>query len=177
MVLKVWGAAQAMAKVKEEVSAEVFFSDGALRFHYQIRGRGADWPDLKEERLRERRDEIWKNDCMEVFWSENGTSYWEMNLAPNGDWQIYFFEDYRKKGCPEMSLRLTDLKSRKEKDVFHMEGKIGGPRGSFLQVQLFQPTVILREKEGFLFWAPKHEEQRPDFHKMSLWVSVERNEA
>lgn len=43
-----------------------------------------------------RRDNLWQTTCFEFFIGvSNSSQYWEFNLSPGGDWNVYRFEDYR----------------------------------------------------------------------------------
>jgi hypothetical protein len=45
----------------------------------------------------ERRIGLWENTCLEFFIGQPGKSrYWEFNLSPSGDWNIFRFEQYRQ---------------------------------------------------------------------------------
>src|SRR5690606_8160391 len=44
-----------------------------------------------------RKDGLWKSTCFELFAAEEGKSgYWEVNAAPNRDWNMYRFDGYRE---------------------------------------------------------------------------------
>lgn len=45
----------------------------------------------------QRRDELWQSTCFEAFFAEPGQErYWEINLAPNGHWNVYRLDRYRQ---------------------------------------------------------------------------------
>src|SRR5215208_6199567 len=44
-----------------------------------------------------RMDDLWKSSCFEFFLAiPNQPEYWEFNMSPSGDWNIYHMEAYRK---------------------------------------------------------------------------------
>ncbi|RMF26474.1 MAG: hypothetical protein D6756_03650, partial [Cyanobacteria bacterium J083] len=44
-----------------------------------------------------RQDQLWQTTCCEFFLGlENSSQYWEFNLSPRADWNIYRFTDYRQ---------------------------------------------------------------------------------
>ncbi|NEQ19514.1 MAG: DOMON-like domain-containing protein [Microcoleus sp. SIO2G3] len=44
-----------------------------------------------------RKHELWKDTCFEFFVGiKNSDQYWEFNLSPAGDWNIYRFDAYRQ---------------------------------------------------------------------------------
>ncbi|MEL0340336.1 MAG: hypothetical protein VXA52_09230, partial [Synechococcus sp.] len=45
----------------------------------------------------QRRDELWQSTCLELFIAQpNEPRYWEINLAPSGDWNVYRLDGYRQ---------------------------------------------------------------------------------
>jgi hypothetical protein len=45
---------------------------------------------------RRRCDGLWQTTCLEAFWGFAGQdAYWELNLAPSGDWNLYRLSHYR----------------------------------------------------------------------------------
>ena len=45
----------------------------------------------------QRRDELWQSTCLELFIAQpNEPRYWEINLSPSGDWNIYRLSGYRQ---------------------------------------------------------------------------------
>ena len=45
----------------------------------------------------ERKNGLWEQTCFELFLAPKGSRiYWECNLSPAGDWNVYHFSDYRQ---------------------------------------------------------------------------------
>ena len=56
----------------------------------------------KTQHTAQRQDNLWRHTCFEVFLGRPGAKgYWELNIAPNGDWNLYQFSDYRSGGIAE----------------------------------------------------------------------------
>ena len=87
------------------ISAElVWKSEGWLELSYGVLGRattgisGLQLPTGLNDGLQQgrRRDDLWTTTCFEAFLAApGGQRYWEVNLAPNGDWAVYRFDRYR----------------------------------------------------------------------------------
>jgi hypothetical protein len=44
-----------------------------------------------------RADRLWEDTCFECFAAPaGGAAYWELNVAPSGDWNLYRFSGYRE---------------------------------------------------------------------------------
>jgi hypothetical protein len=116
-----------------------------------------------------RRDGLWKSTCFELFLRpQGGVSYFEVNLAPSGDWATYAFDDYRK------GMQDAPLEPRGEPfflcDGFIFEmvmsfewGGSAGPAG----VRGWEAALsaIIEEIDGTKsYWALAHPPGKPDFH-------------
>jgi hypothetical protein len=113
-----------------------------------------------------RRDGLWRHTCLEAFVAAaERPSYWEINLAPSGDWALYRFEGYR----------LGQIAPAREPPWFTVIRSGGG-----LTLQLRWPlpaelvearelalavTAVLEQPGGrFSYWALHHPGPEPDFH-------------
>ena len=79
---------------------------GHLELHFRLSGplQTLQIPPLSG--TPERRDDLWRTTCFEAFLGQPGqASYWELNLAPSGDWNLYAFEGYRAGMQPERRLQ------------------------------------------------------------------------
>jgi hypothetical protein len=136
-------------------------------------------PPLAEPSARRRRDELWKNTCLEIFIGiPNSNSYLEINLSPSGDWNAYYFDSYRsgmrlvddahppllKFDREQMgdtltwhgSLRSANLSSDSRGDVSRLLGSGGLVMGA---------SCVLEYTTGeHEYWALVHAGEKPDFH-------------
>lgn len=82
-------------------------SPNALRFFWSIKGGKP----LQEMRaLGSRKNDLWKKDVFEVFLHLQGLpGYYEINVSPVGDWNIYHLERYRAKLQEIDDISLTDV--------------------------------------------------------------------
>lgn len=114
-----------------------------------------------------RRDLLWEHTCFEAFLGlPNDERYWELNVSPSGDWNLYRFERYRQGGEPEVAAIAPTI------TVQH------GGRGLRCRVQLdprgFWPasvvpdialTMVVERVGGSLsYWALAHPGDQADFH-------------
>jgi hypothetical protein len=141
----------------------------------------------------ERRDGLWQHTCFEVFAGLVGSdSYWEINLSPSGDWNVYRFSGYRSGQAPELAygqLPLTVIGPRAAPPV--ADCRLGAPR-ALLELELCCPlppplherlqsgtapalelglSAVLEGREGELsYWALQHPGIEPDFHDRRGWL-------
>ncbi|MFN9692678.1 MAG: DOMON-like domain-containing protein [Synechococcaceae cyanobacterium] len=73
-----------------------------------------------------RRDELWTSTCLECFLARPlEAGYWELNLSPCGDWNLYRLDGYRQGLRPEASIH--DLPSQRR---FSVIGDVDSAAGS-----------------------------------------------
>jgi len=116
----------------------------------------------------QRKDRLWQNTCFECFIKNaNSSEYFEFNFSPAGDWNCYYFTDYRRgqlcwwpKDAPSTSLRIDRNKNQL---AFSAEIKLPTPiidAGPPLSL-----TAILKEHNDKIhYMAAKHPTAKPDFH-------------
>ncbi|MGG6266475.1 DOMON-like domain-containing protein [Leptolyngbya sp. AN03gr2] len=111
-----------------------------------------------------RQDNLWQTTCFEFFIGvQNSPQYWEINLSPSGDWNVYRFEDYRT-GMQEerafSSLPFTVTTSPNHTSIVVAL--------DLTQLNLTQSidlgiTAVI-ETDQISYWALKHCGKEADFH-------------
>jgi len=128
-------------------------------------------------RLPSRCDGLWQHTCFEAFFGVQGDdAYWELNLAPTGDWNVYRLSGYRHGLQPEASLIALPFDWRLSEDQGSARLLVSLrcplppalPQGAPLQVGL---TAVLAHANGSLsYWALHHPGDQPDFHDRRGWT-------
>lgn len=119
----------------------------------------------------QRADGLWQDTCFEAFFGVPGASaYWEVNVASDGRWNLYRFDDYRKPQPPTASHDF-ELES-----LLTAEGSLAlllRPRGAesmaarlaalpaALDVSL---TAVLKTEKHTHYYSTKHAGAKADFH-------------
>jgi hypothetical protein len=92
-----------------------------LRCEYELRG---DWSRLvlpPPHNWPKRRDRLWTSTCFELFLApHDSTNYWEINLAPDGDWNLYRFQDYRAGMSEESAIAQLSFTVKRELGWFQL---------------------------------------------------------
>lgn len=115
-----------------------------------------------------RKDGLWATTCFEFFFApQNDPQYWEFNLSPSGDWNIYHMDAYRRVGFrEEMSMQRVQFEVRNEAGcislVAHVDLTPLIPEGH--PIQLAISSVLQAVDKHETFWALAHPESKPDFH-------------
>ena len=119
-----------------------------------------------------RRDELWRHTCLEAFVGSAGApAYWEVNVAPSGDWNLYRFDGYPTGMAAEERSGVT-ASVRDAGDVLAVSATVDvGPLGlaaSALDVAL---TAVVEDAAGArTYWALRHGGPEPDFHRRDGFV-------
>jgi hypothetical protein len=130
---------------------------------------------LPEPRESRRRcDGLWQTTCLEAFWGIAGQdAYWELNLAPSGDWNLYRLSHYRGPltpvalaAAPPWQVRRTarELQVAVDLDLVEVAGgdelEVAG-----LPLEISLTAVIDQVGQGASYWALAHTGAEPDFHR------------
>lgn len=115
-----------------------------------------------------RKDDLWENTCLEFFLGvENSPRYWEFNLAPCGDWNIYRFDDYRQGMQTETSVTQLPITVDQSPTRFELSLTVdlsfaAIAVGTAIDVAI--TTVIKSQDADITYWALTHPGQAADFH-------------
>lgn len=125
---------------------------------------------IPELRMSSRRaDELWRTTCFEFFWGpKDGSCYWEVNVSPSGDWNIYRFSDYRKNMCAAEEWKVNNFALlRDSSSSIRCQFLIQGPQRDFALAETTAAltAVIHHRRLGIDYWALSHGGEVADFHR------------
>ena len=118
----------------------------------------------------QRCDGLWEHTCLEAFLAEPGAErYWEVNLAPSGDWNVYRLSAYRQGLTPEAAISALPMQVSRRADGLDLEVALDLEAlplvGRPLQLGI---TAVLELQGGdILYWALLHPAEQADFHLRS----------
>lgn len=159
-----------------QISGQLSRSDQQLSLSYQIPGQ---WDMLElpppSDQPRRKHD-LWQTTCFEFFLGVVGsTSYWEFNLSPCGDWNVYHFDDYRQ-GMGEEAA-IAALPYRLTFDAAAVQLNLSLDLSLLTQPE--QPlqmaiTAVIKTTEQYgesiSYWALAHTAAQPDFHQRNSFI-------
>jgi hypothetical protein len=139
-----------------------------LALCYRLAGNVEDILLPSPSHLPRRRDELWKATCFELFVAGKGAPpYWEFNLSPSGDWNVYRMEAYRRIGFrEEAAIESLPFVFQREADGFSLQASVDlrpilSP-GQDLEIGL---TAVIQTNDGNeTYWALAHPGLEADFH-------------
>lgn len=115
-----------------------------------------------------RKDRLWEATCLELFLGEEDSErYWEFNLSPSGDWNVYRFTAFREGMQEEQAFSRLPFRVRIDPRILQLSleldvGKII-PAASGIEASI---SAVIESENGFRsHWALCHPGLRPDFHR------------
>ncbi|CBL47353.1 Hypothetical protein HDN1F_37700 [gamma proteobacterium HdN1] len=184
-----------------EVTIDAALTPSADGFYLSFRlageGVAACLPALSEHSMPiggQRRDELWKQTCLEAFFGVRGqTAYYEFNASPEGDWALYRFDGYRTQMTAVALSRPPEL-LRQQWQFNSVDS--AASKASTLLIEWWIPTfgaealsdvsitAVLApwpraphsdlaakpERQLISYWALEHAGSVPDFHRRESFV-------
>lgn len=150
------------------ISGEIARFSGMLRVYYEISGdRGGITVPAPAE-APAKADGLWKQTCFEFFAAAKGARrYWEFNLSPAGDWNVYRFTAYRRGMREEPAFSSLPFRVTSEAGSLSLalELDLGAIVRPDHPVKIGICAVIQRMDGAAQYWALAHRGPRPDFHR------------
>jgi hypothetical protein len=118
-----------------------------------------------------RRDGLWERTCFELFLAAEGAApYWEVNLAPSGDWNLYRLDNYRQGLRPEPDRDALPFRVSRVAEGLVLTVELGLPvelaRACREQPLRLGVTAVIEQQGGALsYWALDHGGPEADFHR------------
>lgn len=118
-----------------------------------------------------RADGLWEHTCFELFLAAEGAeAYWEVNLAPSGDWNLYRLEGYRQGLAPVLDREALPFAVGRGLEELRLSLDLQLPeelalacRSRPLRVGV---TAVMEQVGGALsYWALAHGGAEADFHR------------
>jgi hypothetical protein len=174
------------------VQAEAKISGTILHARYLVKGPGiknlllpkpakSEKPGKTTSSSRpERRDELWKTTCFELFLSLPGQSdYYELNFSPSENWNSYHFKSYREGMKTESRIEATEFRQEFKGDLYEFQSFVdlsallpsSSPAPSLVTSFDTSLTAVIQNNENQIsYWALKHTRDQADFHARESFV-------
>lgn len=150
-----------------EIAGRVVRSQSSLTIDYRLTGavENLSLPAARGDSP-QRCDELWQDTCFEAFIGlQNTLPYWEINVTPSGDWNVYRFANYRQAMTPELACNTVSSTWQAIPKGYCKTLEL--PTADWLPSH---PPMVLGIstilKTGSLsHWALVHPGTAPDFHR------------
>jgi hypothetical protein len=156
-------------EINLQIFGNIAINGNKLKINYQVIG------DLyriiiphSSGNLPTRQHELWENTCFEFFLGiKNFPSYWEFNLSPNGNWNIYRFENYRQGMVEETAIQILPFSFKQETNtcLLTLEFDLNTIISPNIILEFSITSVIKLQDESLSYWAINHCGEVADFHQ------------
>src|SRR5215211_3872200 len=156
------------------ITGSVSLQNNLLSLHYSLEGSIEDVLLRPTPPNPSRKNGLWKGTCFEFFLAiKDQPGYWEFNMSPSGDWNVYRMDDYRRVGFrEETAISQLPFGFKKELgrhllDVFVDLSSLIQPHDE-LQLAI---TAVIQAKDGAeTYWALVHPAPYIDFHLRESFI-------
>lgn len=164
----------AAAPAGVQLEGDLQRTDGRLQLRYHLADPSGAIRIPPATPVPARRDGLWNRTCLELFLAVPGAAaYWEFNLSPSGDWNVYRLSGYRQGLAPEPAVVALPFAVARRGDGLELELTVQlAPLVATDQPLQVAVTAVLEQHapasgggEGPLsFWALGHPGPKADFH-------------
>lgn len=122
----------------------------------------------------ERRDGLWQHTCFEAFLAfPNQARYWELNVSPTGDWNLYRFSGYRSDAVREQTSEPQIDWQSSPWDCRCTIRLSLSPWWTPVRCPELAISMVLEDRHNTLsYWALSHHGEEPDFHDRRAFLSA-----
>ncbi len=113
-----------------------------------------------------RQHDLWKTTCFEFFIAvQSDRQYWEFNLSPSGDWNVYRFNDYRAGMQEETAISSLpfEIETRSHQTSLTVELDLNLLKAT-QSIDVGITAVIEQVDHQITYWAIEHSGTEADFH-------------
>ncbi len=155
------------------IDGSVEYQQGLLDVHYALQG------DLTQVLFPSavdspgRKFALWEATCLEFFIAIVGQAdYWEFNLAPNGNWQVFHLTDYREGLKDEAAINYLPFVVKQDEQRLQLDLSIDltslFPPDTKLEMAI--TAVMQASTAEYSYWAVQHGGEKADFHRRADFV-------
>ncbi len=159
-----------------EITGTVARQNDILSIRYKVHGDAVNIL-LPTPASPARQHDLWKATCFEFFIAiQDQPQYWEFNMSPSGDWNVYAMDAYRQVNMREASA-FTQLPFEFRKTDDELSLDISVDLNSIIStdqsLQIGITTIIQTADRNESYWALAHLGSQADFHlKESFIISI-----
>ncbi|MFM7264623.1 MAG: DOMON-like domain-containing protein, partial [Cyanobium sp.] len=121
----------------------------------------------------QRRDELWKATCLELFLAlPEQEGYREFNLSPSGDWNVYQLSGYRQGLQPDPAWQALPFTRRDEAGpqspaalVAQLTTTLPADLAAAPVLEAAVTAVLQLQDGSCCYWALRHPGEEADFHR------------
>lgn len=143
-----------------------------LAIHYVLFGPLAELM-IPEPVLPARKQGLWEATCFEFFLAvKHSPQYWEFNLSPTGDWNVYRFAAYRQGMQEETAFTSLPFSIQNQSDalLITLELDLHQIVQADQALEMAINSVIKHRDGEATYWALTHCGSQADFHRRDSFI-------
>ncbi|MBD2120805.1 DOMON-like domain-containing protein [Trichocoleus sp. FACHB-262] len=120
-----------------------------------------------------RKHELWQETCFELFLGlQDSDRYWEFNLSPSGDWNVYRFDGYRQGMQEETAFTVlpSAVETQPEAHTLSLELNLAAIASDEKPLDVAITAVVKTKDSEVTYWALAHTGSEADFHRRDSFV-------
>ena len=120
-----------------------------------------------------RQYDLWEHTCLEFFLGLKGFSkYWEFNLSPVGDWNIFRFANYRQGITEDLAFNSLPFNVWQQTDScqLNLEVDLNQIIDPEENLEIGITAVIENQEHQLSYWALIHSTSKADFHQRDSFI-------
>jgi hypothetical protein len=150
-----------------DLTATIDRHDSILSIEYHLHG------DLRTQivqpptAIATRKFLLWEHTCFEFFLGVPGMpEYWEFNLSPAGDWNVFHLDNYRQGLREESAFTSLPFETKLQSGslVLKLELDLTVIIPSYQNLEVSVTSVIETLTGEISYWAVTHRGEQADFH-------------
>lgn len=145
----------------------------SLHIHYELVGNLSEILIQKQSEAPNRRKNLWENTCFEFFIAPKGLpQYWEFNLSPSGNWNVYHFQHYRAGMREEVTFESLpfNIQHQSESLQLNVTCDMGKIMHSSQPIEIAISSVIKHKHDELSYWALTHCDSKANFHMRDSFI-------
>jgi hypothetical protein len=120
-----------------------------------------------------RKNELWQDTCFEFFLGiKDSPCYWEFNLSPSSDWNVYSFDDYRQGMQEDVNFTTLPFSVQQSEECCAIALDIDLDKIVSIEqkIELAISSVIKTNDGEISYWALTHKGKEADFHLRESFI-------
>ena len=156
-----------------EIVGNIDRADNILSIEYQLLGDLDSVAIASPAVAPSRKFELWESTCFELFIGVLGDrNYWEFNLSPSGDWNVFHLNDYRQGLRDEIAFTMLPFNVDRSANslALKLEFDLSQIISIDRQIEVSIATVIRSTQDKISYWALTHIGEEADFHSRDSFI-------
>lgn len=111
-------------------------------------------------------EDLWKSTCFEIFLkNRESADYYEFNFNSKGDWNLFYFSNYRERHKNLENVVDVSLVIEKNLNRTILIYRFDLKKLEHLKIPCqINISSVIKTKAEISYWSQKHNGTKPDFH-------------